>query len=84
MKKRRKHCAEKTAKKADRSVVSVDPPRAENELRQCTARTTAVHQHVAQAAQGTALAGIVLKWGFLFSAEIKSNGGTAIFCMENR
>ena len=45
-------------------MVSVNPPRAENELRQCAAGTTAVHQHVPLAVQGTVLAGVVLKWRF--------------------
>ena len=85
MKKRRKHRAEKTSRKADGSMVSVNPPCAKNELRQqCAAGTTAVHQHVVQTAQGTELAGVVLKWGFfLFSAEIKWKSGTAIFCDRN-
>ena len=44
--------------------MSVNPPHVENELRQCAAGIIAVHQHIAQAVQGTALAGVVLKWGF--------------------
>ena len=84
MNKRRKHAVENTSRKADGSVVSVNPPRAENELRQCAARTTAVHQHVAQAAQGTALAGVVLKWGFFVLGGNKVEQWNCCFLYEKQ